>query len=79
MPDGVVKADMNAPAIGNIQFDNILDIIQNELISNTAWRRVRDSHPCDSCIYQFICPPLSNYERIIGQDNLCHMKEVIID
>ena len=76
LPDGVVKADMNAPAIGNIQRDNILGIMQNELISNTAWRLVRDSHPCDKCIYQFICPPLSNYEEEIGQINLCHIKNL---
>lgn len=79
LPDGTVKANMNAPAIGHIHVDNILDIIQNELINNTAWRLLRDSQPCDRCVYQFICPPPSNYEKIIGQNNLCHIKEVAID
>ena len=76
VPHAGVNADMIAPAIGNGQKVNILDIIQNELISNTEWRLVRDSQPCDRCIYQFICPPLSNYEEAIGQTNLCHVKNL---
>lgn len=28
---------------------------------------------CD-CIYQWLCPSPSNYELVIGQPNLCHIK-----
>lgn len=74
LPDGTVRANMNTSVLGNIAEDNILDIIYKELIENTAWRTIRDAHPCDKCIYQFICPAPSDYERAIGQYNLCHVK-----
>ncbi|WP_044265453.1 TIGR04150 pseudo-rSAM protein [Bacteroides timonensis] len=73
LPDGTVKANMNTAVLGNIAEDDILDIIYKELIENTAWRTIRNSHPCDQCIYQFMCPAPSNYERAIGKNNLCHI------
>ena len=72
LPDGTVKANMNTLALGNISKDDILDIIYKELTENTAWRVIRNSHPCDKCIYQFMCPAPSDYEKVIGQYNLCH-------
>ena len=72
-PDGTVKANMNTAVLGNIAKDDILNIIYKELIENTAWRTIRNSHPCDQCIYQFMCPAPSNYERTIGKNNLCHI------
>lgn len=76
LPNGIVKANMSTPAIGNIQEDSLLNIIQHELINNTSWRLIRDSQPCSQCIYQFICPPLSNYEEVIGQTDLCHIENL---
>ena len=73
LPDGTVKANMNTAVLGNIAEDDILNIIYKELIENTAWRTIRNSHPCDQCIYQFMCPAPSNYERAIGKNNLCHI------
>lgn len=76
LPDGSVKANLNAVSVGNIQKDELLNLIQKELILNTAWRQIRDRRPCSGCIYQFICPPVSNYEKAIGKDNLCHLYKV---
>lgn len=73
LPHGEIKANMNTRTIGNIKEDELVDIIQKELIQNTAWRKIRDSHPCNECIYQFICASPSNYEEIIGRNNLCHI------
>ena len=72
LPDGAVKACINTPAIGNIRTDSLMDLIFREMVENTAWRIVRDSKPCNDCIYQFICPPPSNYETVIGKPNLCN-------
>jgi pseudo-rSAM protein len=73
-PDGTVKANMNTASLGNIKTDTILDLIYKEMIDNTAWRNVRDTQPCSDCIYQFVCPAPSDYERAIGKPNLCHLK-----
>lgn len=70
-PDGTVKANPNSKALGNIMNDEIVDVIFKEMIDNTAWRKVRDATPCNGCVYQFICPPLSNYELAIGKTDLC--------
>ena len=73
LPDGTVKANLNAEALGNIKNDKVLELIYKEMIDNTAWRQVRDSKPCRSCNYQFFCPAPSNYETVIGKPNLCHI------
>ena len=74
LPDGTVKANMNAQSLGNIREDALLDLIYKEMLENTSWRKVRDQQPCSGCVYQYLCPPLSNYELTIGKINLCHIK-----
>ncbi|MCL2651546.1 MAG: TIGR04150 pseudo-rSAM protein [Candidatus Azobacteroides sp.] len=73
LPDGTVKANLNADVLGNIKKDKILELVHKEMVDNTAWRQVRNSKPCNSCNYQFICPPPSNYETVIGKSNLCQI------
>ena len=73
-PDGTIKANVNSTVLGNIKTDSILNIIYKEMLENTSWRKVRDQEPCDRCVCQYLCPPLSNYELTIGKTNLCHMK-----
>jgi pseudo-rSAM protein len=73
-PDGTTKANFNRLTIGNIEKDSLMKIIYNELITNTSWRKVRSEEPCNDCLYQFLCPPPSNYEFVIGKNNLCHVK-----
>ncbi|MDR1054572.1 MAG: TIGR04150 pseudo-rSAM protein [Prevotellaceae bacterium] len=71
--DGSVRASANTELIGNINNDQIIDIIAKEMDINTAWRKVRNEEPCNSCLYQYLCPPPSNYEHAIGKYNLCHI------
>jgi len=71
--NGIVKANPNTAILGNIKSDKILDLVYKEMFKNTAWRKIRDSQPCGKCLYQFICPSLSNYEIVIGKPNLCHI------
>lgn len=75
LPDGTIKANMNARPLGNIKSDTLLDVIYREMLDNTAWRKVRDAEPCDACLYQFICPPPSHYETAIGKADLCHINK----
>ena len=73
LPNGQVYANINSPALGNIKTDNLLDLINKEISDNTAWRKIRNEEPCNDCLYQYLCPPPSNYETIIGKPNLCHV------
>lgn len=73
-PTGEVKASRNTTPLGHIGEQSLLDLIYQELRENTAWRRVRNSTPCKDCIYQYLSPPLSEYEQALGRDNLCHIR-----
>ena len=73
LPNGDVNANMNTDILGNIKNDLLSKIIYEELIRNTAWRKIRNDKPCNDCLYQFLCPPISNYELAIGKPNLCHV------
>ena len=75
LPNGEIKANLNEKVIGDISHDNIIDVINTEMMHNTAWRKIRSSEPCCSCVYQYLCPPLSNYERAMNRQNLCHVKK----
>jgi pseudo-rSAM protein len=74
LSDGKIKANINAPAIGNIYQNSLLETIATELNKNTAWRKTREAEPCNQCLYQYLCPPPSNYEKAIGKPNLCHVR-----
>lgn len=58
-------------------FDSFIEnkeIIVNGLIedkSNIWIHNKFQAEPCKKCIYNFLCTPLSNYEKIIGKNNLC--------
>jgi pseudo-rSAM protein len=75
MPNGDVFANVNDPALGNICMHNISEIVQIEVEEGKSWFRVRNQAPCNNCIYQWLCPPPSNYEIAIGRPNLCHVKQ----
>lgn len=75
LPDGEIKANPNKKSIGHLGKDRIIDVINNEMMQNTAWRQVRSSEPCRNCVYQYLCPPPSNYERAINRHNLCHVQK----
>lgn len=73
LPNGDVKANLAEAVIGNIKESDIVGIIGEEMFENTAWRQVRSMPPCGNCVFQYLCPPPSNYERVIGRQNLCHV------
>ena len=73
LPNGDIKANLNEETIGHLGKDRIIDVINHEMMQNTAWRKVRSSEPCQDCVYQYLCPPLSNYERLLHRQNLCHV------
>ena len=76
MPNGDVYANVNFPSLGNIETDNIYEIIQKEIEEGKSWFRIRNHAPCDDCVYQWLCPSPSNYEIEIGRPNLCHVRNL---
>ena len=70
-PNGDIKAHPFKEVIDNCQQELLVKIIEKELITNTAWRIVRDKEPCNNCIYQYLCPSPSEYEWVINKNNLC--------
>jgi len=73
MPNGDVYANLNHPMLGNICTDSIYEIVHKEINSGHSWFRLRNQAPCNECVYQWLCPPPSNYEIAIGRPNLCHV------
>ncbi|HUW05747.1 MAG TPA: TIGR04150 pseudo-rSAM protein [Williamwhitmania sp.] len=73
LPNGDVKANINREVLGNVRDKRIVELIHEELLENTAWRRTRDDEPCNQCRFQFLCPSPSNLELVIGRANLCQV------
>ena len=74
LPDGNVYSNLNLPPLGNLE-DRLYDLIVDEMKSHRAWRRTRDEiSPCKECLFRYLCPSPSNYEFVIGKNNLCHIK-----
>jgi len=73
MPDGKVYTNVNEEPLGTID-DYAYDIVYNEFMTGKSWFNIRNQKPCSECVYQWLCPSLSNYERVIGKPNLCHVQ-----
>jgi pseudo-rSAM protein len=69
-----VYANLNHPKIGRYGKSDIFDLIYKELHRGKSWTRVRNNvNPCKSCVYNALCPPISDYEYAIGRYNLCNI------
>ena len=71
LPTGECRVSMNTPALGNLPQSSLLEILYKELTTNTAWRKTRNSGKCQKCFFQYLCPPPSSYEQVIGREDLC--------
>ena len=74
-PDGTIHPAPDAPAIGTLE-DSVHQTIIRELEENHAWRQTRDlMTPCKNCLYRYLCPSPSVYERIFGVPGCTYWKE----
>lgn len=71
MPDNKIYANPNFSPVGKLG-DDWHDILYNLL--DSCWFKTRDMKPCSNCAFQYLCPPPSNYEIVIGKPNLCTVK-----
>lgn len=71
--NGDIYANVNASRLGVLGKDSIYDVLYKEMYRGQSWRRIRKNvGPCKCCTFQSLCPPLSNYNHIIGRNDLCH-------
>jgi pseudo-rSAM protein len=74
LPGGKLHANINDPPIGNLRDNGIDELVRRELERGTSWKRIRAAvTPCKDCLFQLICPPVSNYELLMKRFNLCHL------
>jgi pseudo-rSAM protein len=72
LENGSIHANVNTPRLGRLGKDSLYDILYREMSRGKTWRRVRPNvDPCRRCVFQLLCPPLSNYEYVMGRNNLC--------
>ena len=76
LPNGDVFSNINTPILGNINEKTILELITEEMDKNYSWRKIRNEKPCNLCLFQYLCPPISNYEMIFNRTNLCTIYEI---
>lgn len=77
--NGDIYSSLNTNKLGNIT-DNIYEIIKNELQLGNNWRRTRTNlEPCKDCNFKFLCPEVSNYEYVLGSNNLCTIESISND
>lgn len=75
MPDGSVYSSLNDAPLGKITEESWAGLMLKELKSGKSWLRVRRNiPPCNECVFSCICPPVSNYEKVIGRNNLCTLR-----
>lgn len=73
MPDGKVYSHIESVPLGAID-DSIYSLLKNVSVNKIGWFSIRNKQPCCTCVYQWLCPPISNYEIAIGRLNLCKVK-----
>lgn len=72
-PDGTIKTNINNKPLGNLS-EGLENLLWREMKRKDGWMKTRTEKPCNDCIYQYLCPPPSNYEIAIGKPNLCTVK-----
>ncbi len=72
-PDGTVKTNFNNRSLGNLS-EGLENLLWREMKRKDGWMKTRTEKPCSECVYQYLCPPPSNYEIAIGKPNLCTIK-----
>lgn len=77
LPNQDVVANLNTKPLGNLRHFDLLSLIRKELLENTAWRYTRTHKPCADCLYQYLCPPPSNYEIVMQRKTMCNIGTTI--
>lgn len=73
LSNGSIHTNINSPGIGKLDRSYIFDLLDRELNRGRTWTKTRNNvAPCRHCAFHALCPPISNYEYVLGRYNLCH-------
>ena len=73
MPNGDVFSNLNCPKIGNLYNESIKSIIMNEFDKSYSWTYSRNKkQECEKCVFNLLCPPITNYEYCNGISKICN-------
>lgn len=70
-PNSQVYSDIHDKSLGNLRQNTIPELIYKEMTQRNIWLNTRNQKPCKNCIFQYLCPPPSQYERMIRKLDLC--------
>ncbi|MEI6456276.1 MAG: TIGR04150 pseudo-rSAM protein [bacterium] len=74
IPGGKLYANINDQPLGNLKQNSLEYLANMELEKGTSWKRIRPGvTPCKKCLFELLCPPVSNYELVMRKFNLCHL------
>lgn len=54
-------------------WEPVIPMVAKELLENNAWRKIRDFHPCNECVYQWLCPSPMITDREQGIVRMCNV------
>jgi pseudo-rSAM protein len=73
--NGLVYTNLFCNPLGDLQkedFNLILQMVYNS--TNSSWFSIRKEVPvCMDCIFNALCPPIANFERLFKKNNLCYI------
>jgi len=71
---GQIYSNLNRRLHGNIRNESLYEVLVKELRNGQSWRHTRSKiKPCKDCLYESLCPPVTNYNYVLEQYNLCNM------
>lgn len=74
LPDGQTYSNPNDVPLGSIYEDDLSILLLKEFRQNKNWQKVRiNQQSCKNCLYQAICPPITNYEMTGHIDTICNI------
>jgi len=72
MSDQNIYSDLNDSPLGNPGRITLETAVVNELSQQGNWLKTRrEVSPCNTCLFNSLCPPLSNFETFSGINNFC--------
>lgn len=75
LPNGELFTCINKNSLGNINSDNLKDLLLKEMTEAQNWFLTRSKiSPCSNCKYNILCPPISDFELYMNQFNFCDFR-----
>ncbi len=74
--DGLIYTNLFCNPLGDLKTENFNKILRKSYDSNySSWFNVRsEASECKKCVYNSLCPPIGNIERLFKKNNLCFVK-----